>query len=73
MAIDTAEKRRSVGGVPFLPLGPNVTPNVAKDAQWRQQVGWSYSGIAAGTEVEEDDELPHSLPFLATVGALKTF
>lgn len=69
MAIDTAEKRRSVGGVPFLPLGPNVTPNVAKDAQWRQQVGWSYSGIAAGSEVEAPEEL-HSLPFISTVGAL---
>lgn len=45
--IDTAEKRRSVAGIPFLPLGPNVTPNVAKDAEWRQQVGWGYSGITA--------------------------
>jgi len=46
MAVDTAEKRRSVGGVPYLPLGVNVTPNVAKDVQWRQQAAWSYSGIA---------------------------
>jgi hypothetical protein len=46
MAIDTAEKRRSAGGVIFLPLGPGVTPNVAKDVEWRQQSAWGYSGIA---------------------------
>lgn len=45
MAIDTAEKRRSASGVPFLPLGPGVTPNATKDHEWRQQVGWGYSGI----------------------------
>lgn len=48
MAIDSAEKRRSAAGVPFLPLGPGVTPNASKDAEWRQQVAWSYSGISAG-------------------------
>lgn len=47
MAIDTAEKRRSVAGIPFW-IGLGVTPNVAKDAEWRQQAGWGYSGIAAG-------------------------
>ena len=46
MAIDSAEKRRSAGGVPFLPLGVNVTPNASKDGEWRQQSAWSYSGIA---------------------------
>jgi hypothetical protein len=45
--IDTAAKRRSVAGVPFHP-GLGVTPNALKDAAWRQQVAWSYSGIAAG-------------------------
>ena len=46
MAIDTVEKRRSVAGIAYwLFLG--VTPNVAKDAEWRQQSGWGYSGIAA--------------------------
>lgn len=48
MAIDTAAKRRSVCGVPFLPLGPGVTPDAAKAVAWRQQAGWGYSGIAAG-------------------------
>ena len=47
MAIDSAEKRRSVAGVACFPLGPAVTPNSSKDAEWRQQSGWSYSGISA--------------------------
>jgi hypothetical protein len=46
--IDTAAKRRSAAGVPFLPLGPGVTPDAAKPVAWRQQVGWGYSGIPAG-------------------------
>lgn len=45
MAIDNAEKRRSVSGIPFHPLGPGVTPNASKDQEWRQQSGWGYSGI----------------------------
>jgi hypothetical protein len=45
MAIDNAEKRRSISGIPFL--GPGVTPNSAKDDQWRAQAGWSYSGLIA--------------------------
>lgn len=46
MAIDTAAKRRSAGGVAFLPLGPGVTPDAAKPVAWRQQAAWSYSGIS---------------------------
>lgn len=46
MAIDTAEKRRSITGIPFLII-PGVTPNVSKDQEWRQESGWSYSGILA--------------------------
>lgn len=49
MAIDTAAKRRAAGGVAFLPVGPGVTPNVAKPVTWRQQAAWSYSGIAPFT------------------------
>lgn len=43
--IDTAEKRRSVSGLytGFHPV--SVTPNIAKDVEWRQQAGWGYSGI----------------------------
>lgn len=45
MAIDTAAKRRAASGIPFLPLGPGVTPNVDRDAFWRATVAWSYSGL----------------------------
>jgi hypothetical protein len=50
MAIDSAEKRRSVAGVPFF-IFLGVTPNVAKDLEWRQQAAWGYSGIAVGEGV----------------------
>ena len=46
MAIDTREKRASVVGINRL-AGPSVTPNSGKDQEWRQEVGYSYSGIAA--------------------------
>jgi hypothetical protein len=45
MAIDTAEKRKSISGIPFLL--PGVTPNSSKDQEWRQEVAYSYSGILA--------------------------
>jgi hypothetical protein len=51
MPIDTPAKRRSAAGVPFLPLGPGVTPDGAKPVAWRQQSGWGYSGIPAGEAV----------------------
>lgn len=44
--IDTAAKRKSAAGVPFLPLGPGVAPDASKPLAWRQQVAWGYSGIA---------------------------
>ena len=47
MAIDTAEKRRSVAGIAGFPMGPAVTPNASPDQEWRQEVAWSYSGILA--------------------------
>lgn len=49
MAIDTAEKRKSISGMPFLI--PGVTPNASKDGEWRQESGWSYSGISVSGEV----------------------
>ena len=48
MAIDTAEKRKSVSGVGFPPLIPGVTSNASQDQEWRQESAWSYSGILAG-------------------------
>lgn len=46
MSIDSAEKRKSLSGVNYV-AGPGVTPNASKDAEWRQQVGYGYSGISA--------------------------
>lgn len=54
MAIDTAAKRRSVGGVAFLPLGPGVTPDATPDVFWRQSAAWGYGGIPAGTAADAD-------------------
>ena len=51
MAIDTAEKRRSVSGIVSVPFIPGVTANSSKDAEWRQQSGWNYSGITTGAGV----------------------
>ena len=47
MAIDSKEKRVSIAGIYRL-AGPGVTPNASKDQEWRQEVGYSYSGILAG-------------------------
>lgn len=55
MAIDTEEKRRSAAGVPFAPLF-GLTPNASKDAEWRQQVAWSYSGISLAPVPVTPDE-----------------
>ena len=43
MAIDNAEKRRSISGIQHF-LIPGVTPNATPDMEWRQQVGFGYSG-----------------------------
>jgi hypothetical protein len=51
MAIDSAEKRKSVEGIAAHPLGPSVTPNAMPDGQWRRQAAWGYSGIAVGSTI----------------------
>lgn len=63
--IDTAAKRRSAAGTPFLPLGPGVTPDASKPVAWRQQAAWGYSGVAAGAP-----PLTGSGAVRATAGAL---
>lgn len=45
MAIDTAEKRKSIAGLHLYAGGPGVTNNATKDQEWRQEVGYLYSGI----------------------------
>ena len=57
MPIDDAEKRRAAAGVP---IGPGVTPNVGKDAEWRAQVGGSFR---AATE-----EAPSAAPSRSLLG-----
>lgn len=46
MAIDTAEKRKSVAAMWHTQI-PGVTTNAAKNQEWRQKSGWGYSGILA--------------------------
>lgn len=48
MAIDTAARRRSAGGVGVFLLGPGITPDATPDQFWRQSSAWSYGGILAG-------------------------
>jgi hypothetical protein len=50
MAIDTAEKRKSIAGIP---TGWGVTSNATPDAEWRAEVGWAYSGISYGAAVSD--------------------
>jgi len=47
MAIDTREKRQSAASITMYWTGANVTPNAAKDQEWRQEAAWGYSGILA--------------------------
>ena len=49
MAIDSAEKRKSAVGISLYASGPGVTPNASPDQEWRQEAGYSYSGIAAAS------------------------
>ena len=46
MAIDSKEKRASIVGINYI-SGPSPIPNASKDQEWRQEVGYSYSGILA--------------------------
>lgn len=54
MAIDTAEKRKSISGISLPFFAPGVTPNSSKDQEWRQESAWSYSGILAGSIITFD-------------------
>ena len=47
MAIDSKEKRASIVGINYM-SGPSPIPTAAKDQEWRQEVGYGYSGILAG-------------------------
>lgn len=49
MAIDTAEKRKSISGIHLYASGPGVTPNAAKDNEWRKEAGYAYPLTGAVT------------------------
>jgi hypothetical protein len=47
IAIDSAEKRRSIAHIARRWSGAGVTPNASQDVNWRQEAGRGYPGIAA--------------------------
>jgi hypothetical protein len=57
MAIDTAEKRRSLSFV--VVVSPGVTPNSSKDADWRSEVGFGYPFDDEGGVVPPAFEVDH--------------
>ncbi len=71
MAIDTAERRRAVAALSGAhSFGPGVTPNSSKDAEWRQQAGWGYSGISAGAPVAGGGRILRNNPMMVTLGRM---
>ena len=44
MAIDTAEKRKTVSGIQVTQV-VGVTPNATPDQAWREEAGWGYPGL----------------------------
>jgi len=60
MAIDNAEKRRSISGIHGVIYGPGVTPESGQDQEWRQESGYSYSGILVGATTPGQDALMHT-------------
>lgn len=53
MAIDTAQKRKSVATVASYWNAPSVIADGSFNQADRQHIGWSYSGILAGAAVIE--------------------
>lgn len=73
MPIDSAEKRRAAAGVSRRL--PGVTPNAAKDAEWRREAGRGYIGLTLGGLVLVLGAVsiailtvpPFAVPFLASI------
>ena len=55
MAIDTATKRASIAAIGLMAIGPSVIPTGSFDQADRQAIGYSYSGILAGSPVVPAD------------------
>ncbi len=47
MAIITAEQRRAAMAPCFAYYSPGVTPNAAKDEEWRKEAGHAYIGTSS--------------------------
>lgn len=45
MAIDSAEKRKSISGIQTITV-VGVTNHATPDSGWRAEAGWNYSGMA---------------------------
>ncbi len=71
MAIDTAEKRKSISGINYIG-GPGVTPNSSQDQEWRQEVGYGYSGILAGVAAIPP-VIENVIPYILFIDQEKTF
>ena len=67
MAINTAKKRKTVSGIPNL--APGVTPNAARDRDWRFSAALNYIGFVYGLDNTEDRRAAAALPFFP-VGVL---
>lgn len=61
MAINTAARRRSVSGIPFLP--PGVTPSSSKGVDWRLSVGYTYIGFIWNIDTAEKRRAAAGIPF----------
>lgn len=73
MAIDTNVKRAAAAGVPYLPLGVNVTPGTLATVEGRAAAAWSYGGNGfpaggGGPEQEERIVLGDRSPAPASLG-----
>lgn len=75
MSVDSREKRFAMMGFGVVVFPEGVTPNAGKDAQWRSQMLWGYSGILAEppeiviTVSEDECTVDWSIDELILIGA----
>lgn len=68
MAIDSAEKRRSIAHIARRWSGAGVTPNTAKDVEWRQEAGRGYPGIEPSGDAPIQSEVSRPLQMILKPG-----
>ena len=66
MAIDNAEKRKSISSIVIV--SPGVTSNAAPDVEWRLQSGYTYSGITITSAPAFDVDLTRYVIKIDDVG-----